>query len=1179
MTPTTRRMLSQSGHDWDHDTIYCEAICPPEDVFYEGSEDEHYESAAVRRLRYEAAGRRFLGGDAPLIFSAALKGPFDQDSGWVNPWRSRRNHSGRISSSASRASKVPKPRNENRHSRSQLPGTQDSECHLPSPESLKQGSAEPHPFLEDDDVARVQDWRSAVQSTRTQPAFWADAASPSRDRASTRKKRATNSGRLEKTPRKKHKTDSMSPILIQTPQNRRFRAVPASSMQQSNNTTMKSSFTPSFRSTSGRPPTSTGKSSLRRQASYVEQDDDELGVEDELTEGPSSSFISGSGKLGSLIKRVSPKRAIWKTKSSDAADSEDELAQDKAANIRAAATLSSPVSNKSALERAKNSTNRSDKKQLSPCPQTAPSQNTDSRQIQKAVPPPALTDIEKDSDADMTGSNTDEGMGPSSPEFESQRDDSYFFRMRSNPQAQEAGETAPAVEKRESSPLSSISSSFDSDTWSGLSSVTKEEPLPDVEDMSQSSDTSDSSEASDRSQDPEHRQPQSSSSIVVEISGVAPTDTHSGEYVGQSNEAQEEIPEDCSETSSELSELSSMDSTLGVELASLQDGPGDQSTLEAGAHSVSTTPEAQSPPNHSSGNDDGTSSDYDFCESREHPSNVDVVMKDVDEPPTTEACTPVPQDDSQSPARQPADATMISTGDVLMTDSEIARPDVQELAFAPCAQASTLTEPEAGNQGPEPTTAEPTPTGFSLKSMLQRFVPVSPWRSSQPTDLEDQEMTHVFEGHEEHVQPTVSVEPGVESSSETHIEEPSTQPSHSVVNEASLETAASHPAASDTLMIPGPQAASGSVEEIYHQSPSPPRLEKELEPAEPSVAPAEDDEGTQEATDEPMVLAQQSPWSKSQGTQWLDRVLDSTATVEPVDVPSTPNTKETPAKFQTPWPTAATPPPVSNEEVIPSSIDKNEENHASSHDDPTSAPLVAVDAPPTTPTRPSTPPSQFTFQPFAAFMTPSPEHRARKIQFAKRGASGSRLPSTQRILASALKNPWNSTKPDRRVSWAPLPGGKEQESPSRESGDEDDAAIGMETKERAASPPPMAAVEDLPTSLEDDFQGHFNAVAKRANTGPKRILPTEPQESDSVSQPFAMAENLLAVDAMAHIPFDAAPGAIGDDEGEQESVAEDVDLTEQVFQDLEHLLRPWDLDAELDQARNETEFDFPRIGV
>ncbi len=68
--------------------LYCESGHGPEDVLYSGSEDEYYASAAERKGRYEAAARRFLEGETPLLLSTKLSGPFSRKSGWQNPWRS-----------------------------------------------------------------------------------------------------------------------------------------------------------------------------------------------------------------------------------------------------------------------------------------------------------------------------------------------------------------------------------------------------------------------------------------------------------------------------------------------------------------------------------------------------------------------------------------------------------------------------------------------------------------------------------------------------------------------------------------------------------------------------------------------------------------------------------------------------------------------------------------------------------------------------------------------------------------------------------------------------------------------------------------------------------------------------------------------------------------------------------
>ncbi|KFY22205.1 hypothetical protein V493_06774 [Pseudogymnoascus sp. VKM F-4281 (FW-2241)] len=67
------------------------ALCFDDEVICEGSDAEDSPLAkAERQKRREAIELRYLAGHAPLIMSAQLRGPFDKNSGWVNPWRSKR---------------------------------------------------------------------------------------------------------------------------------------------------------------------------------------------------------------------------------------------------------------------------------------------------------------------------------------------------------------------------------------------------------------------------------------------------------------------------------------------------------------------------------------------------------------------------------------------------------------------------------------------------------------------------------------------------------------------------------------------------------------------------------------------------------------------------------------------------------------------------------------------------------------------------------------------------------------------------------------------------------------------------------------------------------------------------------------------------------------------------------
>ncbi|CEI65472.1 hypothetical protein FVEN_g6119 [Fusarium venenatum] len=206
--------------EWGEDTIYCEATCDPSDVFYEGSEDEDYDNPDSRKLRYEAAGQRFLEGKVPLIVTATLKGPFQSNStNWLNPWRSKhrtagtsaiiRTSPGKLARSArvKRISSIPE---------TQLPPHDRLECHLPSPESLNRTSeTETHPYLEDDELVKVQQWRDTVKSEKGQrDEFWTSATQTS---TSERKRKANGSSWLKLLASKRQRKDIMESGSVDTP--------------------------------------------------------------------------------------------------------------------------------------------------------------------------------------------------------------------------------------------------------------------------------------------------------------------------------------------------------------------------------------------------------------------------------------------------------------------------------------------------------------------------------------------------------------------------------------------------------------------------------------------------------------------------------------------------------------------------------------------------------------------------------------------------------------------------------------------------------------------------------------------------------------------------------------------------------------------------------------------------
>ncbi|KAF5706424.1 protamine p1 [Fusarium mundagurra] len=205
---------------WGEDTIYCEATCDPEDVLYEGSDDENYDNPMSRKLRIEAAGQRFLDGKAPVLLTALLRGPFDaKSSNWVNPWRSKHRTAGNTRIIRTSPGKLKRSANVRRNvsiPETVQPASDSLECHLPSPESLDQTSeTEAHPYLEEDELAKVREWRDAVDAEKKpKDEFWASTPQGS---LSERKRKAKGSSWLKHLANKRQRTDVIETGSIDTP--------------------------------------------------------------------------------------------------------------------------------------------------------------------------------------------------------------------------------------------------------------------------------------------------------------------------------------------------------------------------------------------------------------------------------------------------------------------------------------------------------------------------------------------------------------------------------------------------------------------------------------------------------------------------------------------------------------------------------------------------------------------------------------------------------------------------------------------------------------------------------------------------------------------------------------------------------------------------------------------------
>lgn len=279
---------------------YSGVTVQPEDVFHVGPHDANTETARARQERLEGIASRFLDNQTPHIISALLRGPFGKESGWSNPYL------GADDKRPQRTRQLA-PTVQRRIDDITVTGNLATEQaqimhHGPSPEKVRDLKLhlKPHPFMEDTD--RIERWKQDVPSLK-KDGFYRQYL---REINSTARKGHEIICKRRKTAA--DSSDDATPILngCSTPSSRH-------------------ALVEGFKT-----PT---KRSAREDAK------DELAANSST---PSTSFSNIAQAGSSPTMRVSPRRMIYNTKL--AADSEDELVRAEAANRKAAATLSSPVS-------------------------------------------------------------------------------------------------------------------------------------------------------------------------------------------------------------------------------------------------------------------------------------------------------------------------------------------------------------------------------------------------------------------------------------------------------------------------------------------------------------------------------------------------------------------------------------------------------------------------------------------------------------------------------------------------------------------------------------------------------------------------------------------------------------------------------------------------------------------
>lgn len=1068
-------MPNMDLQSWQEDTTaYSEVICDAEDTFYHGSEDEDYETPAERRRRYEAAAQRFLNGEQRSILSASLRGPFEPGQGWLNPWRSRQ-HVRR-----SKPTAQPAKSNDRRTQEEKLADTQDSfESHLPSPESLKQVEIESHPFLDEEDVDRVQRWQQALHhsTNRNNPMN----ISPVSENATTQKKRRANGSEwLRQSTPKRPRIDNVGAGSVSTP-SRRSRQIPVSRSSAG----PMSSFKPFFRNSQLCPG---GK-----------EDDDELALDDGPNEAPNSSFVGSARGQTSPIKRTSPKRAVMNGRSLDSAESADELSQETDEHKRAAATLSSPVSvtkkpevppppatgspvNKLRTPRIRKSRTRHKIEALrAPLPQ---------RQTKKVEDVVSLQPSKLSPEQEPTPGlevQENESLRPKSRRISEMEKEQYVERST----------------VRASSPLSSISSSFGSESWQGLSSPENIGTRPMTRDTSIQSTTS------------LRKAKRQSIEKVDQQRDTIMTDTPAATTT--INEQSDDDSDHNSDASSELSDLNIIDVCVR-------------------ASSVMRLEEQLSP-----FEKERLDKELDAGDIVSHISEEDQTDSDND---TLGYETAMSKNESRQAT--PPDGSDTVAGDVQEGDGII--HDKETFNLEPTTEKNlhaTVLEDESHEAR--------TPPRFSLSnlgSLFQRFVPrgSNHGTSSQVQMREDCEIETTLSNDDtaevgEHI--------GAEEDGSQHVSEASEVPQSTLEAEAAKEPM-EH---SQTLVTKKvSQLTRGSSEESAHPS--------------GEIADSTMDVDSLDIT--ALDASVQKP-QESQATQSLVQAVNIAPSEAAANV-TTSDSNETLEATDTEWSQGSNEQTGNSSSVGVDEATNQADAVVQSSFDPVLSGESTLSLPDGHAVRPSTPPQPSTpeqaFQPFAAFMSPSPEHHARQRRIAKIKASIRRIPDIGgSSLSSILKKPWAEPKPKKRVSFAPLPWEQEIDVFS--------TIPELADKERPASPPPQTAVEDLPTSNEAEFQGHFNAMAKRSMDTPLRGLSTDSPSSTGNQEPHTFPESSLATDNIGNSAENTVAGAptksfdpFGSENNPPTKNDDDLDA---VFDDLSFMLQPYDLDAELDEAKTDGE--------
>lgn len=1015
---------------WGDDTVYSASFCQPEDVLYEGSEDEDYENSAARRRRYEEAGQRFLDGAVPLLFSAALRGPFDRRSGFTNPWISDR-HAGTARSSTASSKHIEKVTSSQSKNSVRKPKpdptlpAHSADCHLPSPESLKQApyTQEP-PYLAADGIEKVNKWREQVDPfAGNRNGFWvSDDAKVS---TSIRKRSAPGSEWLKKVSAKRHQSTT----------------------------------------TQKRPP---------RQ----EQEDDEL---DELMADLPSSSFENAAPVMSPSKRRSPRNAMRRTSCKVLVESDDELSPNKTA----AATLSSPVS-------------------LRNDPVIPASSK-------RSQPPIYITS--------SIGTQTT----PSRLRHVKVLD---TWSKNGSPSQEDPPSEEPRV-KVEAASGQDIETTIENISKSR--SVTESEP----ETMADEDDNG--------------------SAMLVEDECIIVNTTYeditcedatlqatNGQHENQRYEP-ESPPSNCKAEMDGNSELIAQRADSDIKMDNL---PGIKSEPQGVAEcAVPDSTRNSTGPDNNRNPDDSPVKETDILVAQSH-GNWVMKMESVGEVVAHQCGADVKLKDNLSdmdsgddsgnscaatqktfsihniePTRS-QDTSHASTSDDIAVDDE--KTASMESEFSTTSTMDYHTQSDAESVKHEtPTTprqaerVKEDASEFSFKTILNRFVPSSPWNK----------LTRLALSPSSSPSATPSKKRAVTNESADQVEEADSQPSQT--HKEGLPS----PRRNERIGDFGQLHKLAQIQQKVSYSHSDRRLKDS------------------EADDQRVPESQQSPWVNT------DHAICSRSPLGILSLnisgakPSSNEAKNiaavSPSNIQNPWM-------------------QNPSSNAASLDQSSSSPINENigQMPFTKPSlpRPRTPEPQFCVKSFSSFMSPSPDrNRGEGVSLS---ASGQVFRSTQGSLPSSLKSQWSQKRPGLRVSWAASLEEFEG-TPSRE-----DARVARHMPKRQTSPPPENLGGDFRQAHDTKFAKHFEAVANRRDGQSQTLIPTESQQLQSPG-PFAMAETFMTADTniAGLVSKDGERAEHTEPRACSRASEEPMDVVEDMVREMGDFWDPWNIDAELDQAR------------